>query len=56
MCTMMSLIIEFIQVYIPQRSSSILDLGLNILGAIIGIYLLQYILSLFPMIKTKHQS
>jgi hypothetical protein len=54
MCTLMSLAVEIIQVYIPQRSSSILDFGLNILGAIIGIYLLKYILALFPMIKTKH--
>jgi VanZ family protein len=55
-CTLMSLIIEFIQVFIPQRSSSILDLGLNILGAVIGIFLLRYILLLFPTIKLKSQS
>ncbi len=54
-CSVMSLLIEFIQVYIPQRSSSILDLGLNILGAILGIYLFKYVLKIFPMIKTKEQ-
>ena len=56
LCTVMSLIIEFIQVYIPQRSSSILDLGLNILGAIIGIFLIKHILSLLPLIKIKQST
>jgi glycopeptide antibiotics resistance protein len=40
-----SLVIEGLQVYLPSRSSSMMDLLLNTLGTVVGIVLVQFALS-----------
>jgi hypothetical protein len=48
-CFTVSLIIELVQAWIPSRSSTMLDLILNTLGALIGVIILRFsIVWIFP--------
>jgi VanZ family protein len=37
LCVSVSFVIEFVQIYLPGRVSSIVDLAMNTMGALIGV-------------------
>jgi hypothetical protein len=51
----LSLAIELIQVYLPTRDSSLMDVFSNILGTALGIFIFKYVLKIFHKVKGDPQ-
>ncbi len=51
----LSLAIELVQVYLPARDSSLMDVFSNILGTVLGVFIFKYALPVFHKVKSDSQ-